>query len=213
MDYKGNLWSAILALIVGIAMVFFSDIALHTIVRIVGVLFITTAVLNIAFALGRQRDARKSQSPSSTAIISSAGTGILGVLMVFTPADMVSLMIYLFAISIALLGIYQIIILAYAYKPVSFPGWFYILPSLLVITGVVICIIGAQAVGTLMIRITGIALITYAVATFLNIIGLITFRRRLTKNNAKPEVEDVRAEEVPNTNSHNTSSAWPSDRN
>lgn len=215
MDYKGNLWSAIFALIIGIAMVFFSDIALHTVVLVVGILFIATAVLNLSLELSRKR-AGSNRHASMTAILSSAGAGVLGVLMVFTPSGMVDLMIYLFAAAIILLGLYQIVTLAFAYRPVTFPFWFFILPALLVITGVVICLIGAQKVGELMILITGIALIVYAIATFIDIAGLLSFRRDLAKaqkltEEAAKEVEDVKAEEVtPAT--HPSATTWPKDK-
>ncbi|MCM1310537.1 MAG: DUF308 domain-containing protein [Bacteroides sp.] len=204
MDYKGNLWSAILALIIGIAMIFFSNTALHTVVVVVGILFIAIAVFNFAFEFSRKRKA--SGGTSMTAILSSAGAGVLGILMVFTPTSMVDLMVYLFAAAIILLGLFQIINLAFAYRPVTFPFWFFILPALLVITGVVICIIGAHAVGELMILITGIALVVYSVATFVDIAGLLSFRRDLAKAQKaadeaarqaeKPAVEDVQATEI-----------------
>lgn len=216
MDYKGNLWSAIFALIIGIAMVFFSDIALHTVVLVVGILFIATAVLNLSLELSRKR-AGSNRHASMTAILSSAGAGVLGVLMVFTPSGMVDLMIYLFAAAIILLGLYQIVTLAFAYRPVTFPFWFFILPALLVITGVVICLIGAQEVGELMILITGIALIVYAIATFIDIAGLLSFRRDLAKAQkladeaSAKEVEDVKAEEVTPT-THSAATTWPKDK-
>lgn len=200
MDYKSNLWSAVFALIIGIAMIFFSNTALHTVVIAVGILFIAIAVFNFAFEFSRKR--RNNGGASMTAILSSAGAGVLGILMVFTPSDMVNLMVYLFAAAIILLGCFQIINLAFAFKPITFPVWFFVLPALLVITGVVICIIGAQKVGEFMILITGIALIVYAVASFINIAGLLSFRRDLAKANhaadatpKEPEIIDVAAHE------------------
>lgn len=179
MDYKGNLYSAILALIIGIAMIFFSSTALHTVVMFVGILFIAIAVFNFSFEFSRKRNGNG--GASMTALLSSAGAGVLGILMVFTPSDMVNLMVYLFAAAIILLGLFQIVNLAFAYRPITFPFWFFILPALLVITGVVICIIGAQKVGEMMILITGIALVVYSIGSFANIAGLISFRRDMAK--------------------------------
>lgn len=217
MDYKGNLWSAILTLLAGIVMVFFSDIALHTVVLIVGALFIATAVFNLAFEFSRKRmvDGKRT---SVSALLASAGAGILGILMMFTPAGMVNMIIYMFAVAIILLGLYQIVTLAFAYRPVTFPFWFFILPAILVITGVVICIIGAQKVGELMILITGIALIVYAIATFIEIAGLLSFRRDLAK--AQKAAEDAAAETdaefAEPTDAEETtasdSTLWPADR-
>ncbi|MDE6166229.1 MAG: DUF308 domain-containing protein [Muribaculaceae bacterium] len=213
MDYKGNLWSAVLALVIGIAMVFFSDIALHTVVLVVGILFIATAVLNISFEFSRRKTTRRKVT-SMPAFLASAGAGVLGILMVFTPTDMVNLMIYLFAAAIILLGLYQIITLAFAYRPVSFSFWFYILPAMLVITGVTICIIGAQQVGELMILITGVALIVYAVATFVDIAGLLSFRRDLAlaqKQAAETQTDPHEVAQATNSE-HEPAATWPTDK-
>ncbi|MDE6367233.1 MAG: DUF308 domain-containing protein [Muribaculaceae bacterium] len=213
MDYKGNLWSAVLALVIGIAMVFFSDIALHTVVLVVGILFIATAVLNISFEFSRRKTARHKVT-SMPAFLASAGAGVLGLLMVFTPSDMVNLMIYLFAAAIILLGLYQIITLAFAYRPVSFSFWFYILPAILVISGVTICIIGAQQVGELMILITGVALIVYAVATFVDIAGLLSFRRDLALAQKQAAETQTTTHDVAQATNpeHEPAATWPTDK-
>ncbi len=75
--------------------------------------------------------------------------------------------------------------MAFMYRPVTFPFWFFILPSLLVICGVVICILGAEKVGEVMVIITGISLIVYAASTFINIIGLVSYRRAINKKAAE----------------------------
>lgn len=206
MDYKGNLWSAILALIVGIVMVFFSDLALETVVLVIGILFIATGVFNLIIEMNR-KDEKGRKRISPIGILATAGTGILGILMVCTPHTMINLIIYLFAAAFILLGVYQICSLAFFYRPVTFPFWFFILPALLVITGVVICIIGPSAVAQTMTLITGIALIVYAIASFIDIAGLLAFRRDMRKmaeasqsaaqaDTTPREVEDVEATEA-----------------
>ncbi len=206
MDYKGNLWSAILALIVGIVMVFFSDLALETVVLVIGILFIATGVFNLIIEMNR-KDEKGRKRISPIGVLATAGTGILGILMVCTPHTMINLIIYLFAAAFILLGVYQICSLAFFYRPVTFPFWFFILPALLVITGVVICIIGPSAVAQTMTLITGIALIVYAIASFIDIAGLLAFRRDMRKmaeasqsaaqaDTTPREVEDVEATEA-----------------
>lgn len=206
MDYKGNLWSAILALIVGIVMVFFSDLALETVVLVIGILFIATGVFNLIIEMNR-KDEKGRKRISPIGVLATAGTGILGILMVCTPHTMINLIIYLFAAAFILLGVYQICSLAFFYRPVTFPFWFFILPALLVITGVVICIIGPSAVAQTMTLITGIALIVYAIASFIDIAGLLAFRRDMRKmaeasqsaaqaDTTPRKVEDVEATEA-----------------
>lgn len=195
-----------MALIVGIVMVFFSDLALETVVLVIGILFIATGVFNLIIEMNR-KDEKGRKRISPIGILATAGTGILGILMVCTPHTMINLIIYLFAAAFILLGVYQICTLAFFYRPVTFPFWFFILPALLVITGVVICIIGPSAVAQTMTLITGIALIVYAIASFIDIAGLLAFRRDMRKmaeasqsaaqaDTTPREVEDVEATEA-----------------
>ncbi len=197
-SYKGSLYSAILALIAGIFMVIYSNVTLRTIVLVVGIMFIASAVFNLAYEFSRKRADKK--STSLTAIVASFGAAVLGIIMVLTPIGMVNLIVYLFAASIILLGLYEICAMAFMYRPVTFPFWFFILPSLLVICGVVICIMGAERVGEMMVIITGISLIVYAVSTFINIIGLVSYRRAINKKAAEPvaaePVVDVQPTEI-----------------
>ncbi len=182
-SYKGSLYSAILALVAGIFMVVYSNVTLRTIVLVVGIMFIASAVFNLAYEFSRKRADKK--STSLTAVVASFGAAVLGIIMVLTPIGMVNLIIYLFAASIILLGLYEICAMAFMYRPVTFPFWFFILPSLLVICGVVICILGAEKVGEVMVIITGISLIVYAASTFINIIGLVSYRRAINKKAAE----------------------------
>lgn len=195
-----------MALIAGIVMVFFSDLALETVVLVIGILFIATGVFNLIIEMNR-KDEKGRKRISPIGVLATAGTGILGILMVCTPHTMINLIIYLFAAAFILLGVYQICSLAFFYRPVTFPFWFFILPALLVITGVVICIIGPSAVAQTMTLITGIALIVYAIASFIDIAGLLAFRRDMRKmaeasqsaaqaDTTPREVEDVEATEA-----------------
>lgn len=179
-SYKGSLWSAILTLIVGIVMVSFSNITLRTVVLTVGLMFIATAVFNLAYEFSGKRAAHR--TTSMPAVLASVGAGVLGIVMVLMPIGMVNIIIYLFAAAIILLGLYEICALAFMYRPVTFPFWFFILPSLMVICGLVICVMGAEKVGELTVIVTGIALIVYSVSTFMNIIGLITYRRSIRRH-------------------------------
>ena len=178
-SYKGSLWSAVLTLIVGLVMVSLPNITLSTVVLTVGLMFIATAVFNLAYEFSGKRAAAKTTSMPS--VIASVGAGVLGIIMVLMPIGMVNIIIYLFAAAIILLGLYEICALAFMYRPVTFPFWFFILPSLMVICGLVICILGAEKVGELAVIVTGVALIVYAVSTFMNIIGLISYRRSIRK--------------------------------
>lgn len=192
MDYKSNLLGALPMLALGIVMLFFSDIALATVVLVVGILFIAVGVVSVAVAFNRNNVKSKTIN-----LLSGIGACVLGILMTCTPDTMLNLIIYLFAASFILLGLYRIIKLAFLYRPITFPGWFYVLPSLLVVTGIVICVIGPSTVARTITMITGIAFIVYAVAALSDMVGFMVFRRAMNRTAAaNHQIEDVVAEEV-----------------
>lgn len=178
-SYKGSLWSAVFALAAGLFMVVWPDITLEKVVLIVGILFIASAVFNLAFALSRRKGSKSSSSLMG--LVASFGAAVLGIVMVVNPIGIVNVFIYIIAAAIILLGLYEICAMAFMFRPISFPFGFFILPSLLVVCGVIVCILGAEKVGQLMVMVTGISLMVYAVSTFINIVGLVSYRRSLKK--------------------------------
>ncbi len=219
MDYKGNLWSAIPALIIGIVLICYSNIAVSAFVRIMGVTFIVIAILNFSYELSRRRKINRGVSVSG--MISSVATGLLGVIMFFMPDDLVKFIVYLFAGAFVLLGLYQMFVLSFSYKPITFPFGFYVMPAILIIGGVVVCILGAENVTSFFVIAMGVAFVIYALATFINIAGLLSFRRRLAKeqkaadNAAQADtqpVENVEAEDVNHSDSTDVSKPfWPAE--
>lgn len=213
MDYKRNLWTAVLVLIVGIVLVFFYNVTAEVIVRILGAMFVLAAVLNLCMQLGKTKPSATNRKGSSlVGMLTAIASGALGVWMLVAPSSLVSLLVYLFAALIILAGVYQICTLALSYKPIRFPAGFYILPSLLVAAGIIIVILGPEKVTDGLTLIIGIGMIVYAISMFIEIGGVTAFRRSLRNGKAVDYTEsdghggtiDVKAEEV--------SSGWPADK-
>ena len=58
-----------------------------------------------------------------------------------------------------------------------FPVWLYIFPSLLVIAGVTMLIVGGPRIQDYIVLITGIAMVIFAVSSFLEYAGQQSFAR------------------------------------
>ncbi len=213
MDYKRNVWTAAVILLAGAVLVFFHDTAVSTIVMILGGMFVLAAILNIGMQLGKAKREQEAdgKGTSMAGMLTAIASGALGLWMLIDPNSLVNLLIYLFASLIIIGGIYQICTLSMGYKPLKFPFGFYVLPALMVVFGVVIVVIGPQAIANGLTLIIGISLIVYAVSTGIEILGANSMRKSMTSEtidateaDATTEPVDVKAEEV--------GSGWPGDQ-
>lgn len=217
MKSKSAIWSSVVLLIIGVALIVMYDREnlLGTIVFIAGVMFILPAVINIIMLLreGRRRRAGEKRSGDRGAMsrmvgwVSSIGGIGLGVAMLLAPAVFESVLVYIFAGVMVLGGIYHFYVLSYAYRPVIFPGWLYILPAALIAGGAVILFSQMRYDVPSSMLITGIALVVFSVATFLEALSLYAFHRKeantqaattsiTTREPAEGDTVDVTATEV-----------------
>lgn len=175
MNSKNNIVTGILILIVGVVFIFMQSRqnVLHGIVMILGALFIVAGVVNIVMMM-------TGKSRGSTAIPGSlAGLAALalGIWMVVSPGAIISVIVYAFAALLIVGGAYHLYMLAYGYRPLTFPGWFYILPSLLVVTGVTMLLIGSARLQNYVVLITGIAMVIFGVNSILEYAGEQSYDR------------------------------------
>ena len=122
------------------------------------------------------------KSPQSISIISTltaVATGALGLWMLLKPGSFSSLLVYVFAAIILLAGLYHISMLGFGFRNTHFPFAFYILPILLVATGIVIFVLGPVKMMNAIVMITGIALIVYAVCNFLEAAGESSYQKAI----------------------------------
>lgn len=95
-------------------------------------------------------------------IIVSVATIVLGFWMLINPLFFVGLVSYLFAIVVIIFGILQLVDVAYLARPVVLPVYFYIMPALLIIAGVVIIFTNVRTIEDVATLITGIMLVLYS---------------------------------------------------
>ena len=93
----------------------------------------------------------------------------LSVWMVVSPAFFVGLLAYIFGAILILYGIFHIIVVAVWSRPFILPWWFYLIPVLMIIAGVVILCTDVRTINSAVVLITGIALVASSVNSVLEI--------------------------------------------
>ncbi|MBD5346648.1 MAG: hypothetical protein HDR92_05910 [Bacteroides sp.] len=183
MKNSGSNWLTILVVFVaGILLIAWHsriDI-LQWVVTLVGITLIVPALYTFIIALGRKRrgegDETARTARTSTLWTSVAATA-LGVWMVVNPTFFVGLLAYIFGAILVLYGIYHIIAMSYWLKPFVFPFWFYIIPVLMICSGVVILASSVRTMNDVVVLITGIALVASAVNSVLEYTAASASRR------------------------------------
>lgn len=188
MKSKSAVWSSVVLLVIGIALIVLKgrDTLLGTIVFIAGIMFIIPSVINMLMLIreanrrkaGYRRPADRGLGMRCVGWCSSIGGLGLGIAMLLTPGTFSPILVYIFAGILVLGGIYHFYILARAYRPIIFPGWLYILPAALVAGGAVIFFSVVKDDIPAVVLMTGIGLVVFAVATFVEALSLYSFNRK-----------------------------------
>lgn len=174
---QGRLYANLAVLAAGILLIIFhNQNLLSTLIVIMGVvLMLPCAATLLTVLLRRERDASGNIVPPgkamlASAVIASLGGMGLGVWMILSPGSLVGIVVYLFAAMLIIAGLYQIIMLAVGHRPVKFPWWMYVLPVLMVAAGVVILCTDIKTVEHLVVLITGISTVAFALNGFVEMV-------------------------------------------
>lgn len=174
MNSKSNIITSIFLLVAGILLIILHDRVniIGGIVTIVGLLFILPSLYNLIILFIRATDSKKNSNAKTAGVISSIGALCLGICMVAVPDFFVSALVYLFAGLLVIGGLYQILLIAYATKPLRAPWWMYLLPSLAAIAGIVLLVTDVHTIENMVVLITGISFTAVALNSLLVYIGV-----------------------------------------
>lgn len=150
------------------------------IVVIVGIMFAVPSVIALLMTI-IQRNKRATEMEgkhnSYLSVIPSIGGLCLGVFLILKPDIFIGILAYMFAAILVIAGLYHIIFLVILSKTIKMPGWFYILPTLIAISGLVILLSDVRTIESIVVLITGIALICFTINSVLEYIGLKVARK------------------------------------
>lgn len=164
---NSNLFQAIIVGLVGVLLIFLHNrIELLDWVSIaIGLMFILPALYVLCSSIGSKRTL-----PVSVSFVSVGGV-ILGLLMCIFPSTFAGFFVYVFAALLVIFGIYQIVDVASWSKTVRLPFFFYIIPILMVAAGIIILCTDLRDINTVVVLITGIALVASSVNSIMEYIG------------------------------------------
>lgn len=168
MTNKGNFLISILILILGIVFIWCYDHATlpQYVVTLCGLAFVVPAVISLLGAFVFNRKGSSSAVQRMIQIVCGVGGLGLGLIIILFPDEFKPLLVYPFALLIAVGGLFQVFQLSHRYRPVDYPGWMLVGPILLVVCGVVmLCIpvLKNPANSALLVLVTGICGVVYGV--------------------------------------------------
>lgn len=157
------------------------------IVVVIGICFIIPSLVGLymGFAGKKQADGSRKSRPWYLGTSSIAGL-IGGVLLVAMPGFFVHYLIYTFGVILVVAGIMQILFLSAEGRDIGgMPGGWFIMPWVIVATGIAVIIIGPDKLANAATIVTGIALTLYSINGLLSASAHKLTSRRMNRANEK----------------------------
>ena len=180
---KASVIRKLVILGVGITMclIFQRTDILRELVIIFGFIFLIPGFVELIYVLSSP-GRRQNQFVRLTGWISAIGGITLGAVMLLTPQSFTSIMVYVFAFGLIVGSLNQFYVLGYGYRPLRFPGWFHLIPALVVIAGVVIVASPMLRYNDpVVVLVTGIGLILIALLAFMEMISAASMNHAAKK--------------------------------
>lgn len=195
-SYKGAIYRAILAIILGLVLVIWPGTALRYIIMLIGVLFLMTGLIAFIVSNRNREDHRKSLIP-----FSGIGSMALGVLLLCLPSTFATIFMFVLGFILVVAAVGQFVTLSAARQfgyisPVS-----YIFPVLILIAGIIVLFDPFKSAESVFI-LFGVTSIFYGVTDLLNQYSIKRMRKaneekeQIVKMEGNADVEDAEYEEV-----------------
>lgn len=189
---NGKSWLTILiTALVGVLLIVFYNRGeiLTWLVTLLGVCLIIPAAYNLFTTLRLRKqlqleensgsDAGRMPAGSVTASIVASVAGIaLGVWMLLTPDFFVGLIVYVFGALLLVYGVYELVWAAWMAKPFRMPVFYYLVPILMIVGGIVILCTSIRTMNQVMMLLTGILLLASAINSTLEYVAMHPAKRR-----------------------------------
>ena len=184
---RSSVFRAICAIITGILLINNPDSTVRWITIAIGVMFLGSGVISCATYLNARKNAvgaeiydaegRLIASPRPPFPLVGIGSILLGLILAVIPGTFVKSLMYVLGVLIILGAVNQFIALAGARRVFRVPAWFWICPSVILITGIFV-IIKPMESAELPLLIIGWCLLFYGVTECVNAVKIY----RETKN-------------------------------
>ena len=184
---RSSVFRAICAIITGILLINNPDSTVRWITIAIGVMFLVSGVISCATYLNARKNAvgaeiydaegRLIASPRPPFPLVGIGSILLGLILAVIPGTFVKSLMYVLGVLIILGAVNQFIALAGARRVFRVPAWFWICPSVILITGIFV-IVKPMESAELPLLIIGWCLLFYGVTECVNAVKIY----RETKN-------------------------------
>lgn len=195
-NFKGAVYRAILAIILGLVLVIWPGTALKYIIMLIGLLFLITGLIAFIISNRNREERQKSLIP-----FSGIGSMALGLLLLCLPSTFATIFMFILGFILVIAAVGQFVTLAAARQfgyvsPVS-----YLFPILILIAGIIVLFDPFTSAESVFI-LFGITAIFYGVTDLINQYSIRRMRKaneekeQIVKMDGEPEVEDAEFEEV-----------------
>lgn len=184
---RSAVFRAACAIITGILLINNPDSTVHWITIAIGVMFLVSGVISCATYLNARKNAvgaelydaegRLIASPRPPFPLVGIGSILLGLILAIIPGVFVKSLMYVLGVLIILGAVNQFIALAGARRMFRVPVWFWVCPSLILVTGVFV-MVKPMETASLPLLIIGWCLLFYGVTECINAVKIY----RETKN-------------------------------
>lgn len=184
---RSSVFRAICAIITGILLINNPDSTVRWITIAIGVMFLVSGVISCATYLNARKNAvgaeiydaegRLIASPRPPFPLVGIGSILLGLILAVIPGTFVKSLMYVLGVLIILGAVNQFIALAGARRAFRVPAWFWVCPSVILITGIFV-IVKPMESAELPLLIIGWCLLFYGVTECVNAVKIY----RETKN-------------------------------
>ena len=180
-----------------VLIVFFDDDRMAELIAVaLGVLFLAPSIYSLIMLLFTNVPVEDAMHNPRYNLIPTIGGLSFGLLIVVKASLFVALLKYIFAILLLAGGLYYVFYLLFTRGRVSMPKWYFFLPSLVAIAGVVALVLPIESNPTLFM-ITGISLIALSVTSVvISYSEYVAYRAELKAAKANAEVVSVEVAEV-----------------
>ena len=172
------------ALVIGLVLVLWPNTAASYIVITIGVAFLIPGVISLFSFFGRKRSEHE---PAPRFPIEGIGSLLFGLWLIVMPEFFADVLMFLLGFILIMGGVQQIASLSMARRWTPVPGIFYLVPSLILIAGV-IALFNPTGVRNTAFIIIGISSLVYSLSELIN---WFKFACRRPKTPVTPHDEDI----------------------
>lgn len=190
-----SLLRALCAIAVGALLVKYREQTVEWITIAIGILFFVSGVVScVTYFVARGKadgievydaDGRRLTGTRPIFPIVGVGSVILGLILAVMPTAFVTYLVYLLAAILILGAVSQLVSLVAASRMARIGVYFWIMPSLTLLVGLV-AVVSPQSIATAPLFVIGWAMIVYGMVETLNAIKIYQLRRHMERSAAQP---------------------------